>query len=257
MEETGQESLDATTEQTTTDEPVDRVKAKGEWAFDDEVTAVFENMLKRSIPQYDIMRKACFDVGSKFVKQGTEIIDIGASRGEAIAPFVQEFGAYNHYTCLEKSEAMFATLKERFRLLSDVGVVSVRCQDLREKVLPGGEVASLVLSVLTLQFIPIEYRQSLVLDIHRTLRPGGALILVEKVLGGSSLLNEIMVGLYLDFKKENRYTDEEIQRKRMSLEGILVPITAAWNEQLLRGAGFHEIDCFWRWMNFAGWVAVK
>ena len=43
----------------------------------------------------------------------------------------------------------------------------------------------------------------------------------------------------------------------MSLEGVLVPVTAKWNEQLLRSAGFAEVDMFWRWMNFAGWVAVK
>ena len=58
-------------------------------------------------------------------------------------------------------------------------------------------------------------------------------------------------------KRENGYTEEEIQRKRLSLEGALVPLTARMNEDMLRGAGFHEVDCFWRWMNFAGWIAVK
>jgi tRNA (cmo5U34)-methyltransferase len=43
----------------------------------------------------------------------------------------------------------------------------------------------------------------------------------------------------------------------LSLEGVLVPVTAAWNEYLLRSAGFSHVDCFWRWMNFAAWVAVK
>jgi tRNA (cmo5U34)-methyltransferase len=43
----------------------------------------------------------------------------------------------------------------------------------------------------------------------------------------------------------------------LALEGVLVPVTAAWNEQLLKGAGFSQVECFWRWMNFAGWVAVK
>jgi tRNA (cmo5U34)-methyltransferase len=34
-------------------------------------------------------------------------------------------------------------------------------------------------------------------------------------------------------------------------------VTAKWNEQLLDAAGFREIDGFWRWMNFAGWLAIK
>ncbi|GAB7188362.1 hypothetical protein ATKI12_8193 [Kitasatospora sp. Ki12] len=29
------------------------------------------------------------------------------------------------------------------------------------------------------------------------------------------------------------------------------------NVELLGQAGFQRVDCFWRWMNFAGWIAVK
>ena len=39
--------------------------------------------------------------------------------------------------------------------------------------------------------------------------------------------------------------------------GVLVPVTAHWNEELLRQEGFTSVDCFWRHLNFAGWVAVK
>ena len=43
----------------------------------------------------------------------------------------------------------------------------------------------------------------------------------------------------------------------LDLEGVLVPITAKWNEQLLGSAGFKKIDCFYRYLNFAGWIAIK
>ena len=46
-------------------------------------------------------------------------------------------------------------------------------------------------------------------------------------------------------------------RRRVALEGVLVPETASGNERLLRKAGFSDVECFWRWMNFASWVAVK
>jgi len=53
------------------------------------------------------------------------------------------------------------------------------------------------------------------------------------------------------------YTTEQIERKRLALEGVLVPVTARWNEDLLRDAGFRQVECFWRWLNFAGWVGVR
>ena len=65
-----------------------------------------------------------------------------------------------------------------------------------------------------------------------------------------------MVKHYHQLKKHNGYSDELIERKRLSLEGVLVPVTARWNEELLRSAGFTQVDCFWRWMNFSAWVGV-
>ena len=58
-------------------------------------------------------------------------------------------------------------------------------------------------------------------------------------------------------KRDMGYTDEQIERKRLSLEGVLVPLTAQWNENIMWGSRFREVECFWRWINFAGWVAVK
>jgi tRNA (cmo5U34)-methyltransferase len=83
------------------------------------------------------------------------------------------------------------------------------------------------------------------------------LILVEKVLGANGDLDALMVEKYYDMKTVMGYSQEQINRKRLALEGVLVPVTAQWNVDLLRGAGFASVDCFWRWMNFAGWIAIK
>jgi tRNA (cmo5U34)-methyltransferase len=86
---------------------------------------------------------------------------------------------------------------------------------------------------------------------------GGAFILVEKILGRDSELNDMFVKLYYETKGENGYTEEQINNKRKSLEGVLVPVTSDWNEQLLSNAGFKHVECFWRSLNFAGWIGTK
>ncbi len=30
-----------------------------------------------------------------------------------------------------------------------------------------------------------------------------------------------------------------------------------WNEEILQAAGFRVVECFWRCLNFAGWIAIK
>jgi tRNA (cmo5U34)-methyltransferase len=67
------------------------------WQFDRDVTEVFENMLARSIPQYGTMRALVFDLGASLVKPGTAIVDLGCSKGDALAPFVRRFGTTNRY----------------------------------------------------------------------------------------------------------------------------------------------------------------
>lgn len=235
--------------------PIDHTLPEGKWAFDEGVARVFDDMLARSVPQHDLMRRACFELGSRYVQPGTAIVDLGCSRGAALAPFVERFGALNRHVGVEVSKPMLETARERFRGYTACGVVDIRELDLRTGYPP--ERASLTLSVLTLQFTPIEYRQRIVRDVHRHTVPGGAFVLVEKVLGATAEIDRAMVETYLGLKSANGYSAEEIERKRLSLEGVLVPVTASWNEDLLRGAGFGQVDCFWRWMNFAGWLAVK
>jgi tRNA (cmo5U34)-methyltransferase len=227
----------------------------GKWEFDGIVTECFDDMLRRSIPQYEAMRAAVFALACRYQKPKTAIVDLGASRGDSIAPLIDRFGAYNQWVVVEVSTPMLEVLRKRFSGWVDSGCMQVSDLDLRVGFPPVQ--ASVILSVLTLQFTPIEYRQKIVKRAFDALVPGGAIVLVEKVLGATAELDEALVDEYYAFKRDSGYTEDEIQRKRMALEGVLVPLTAEWNETLLRRCGFTHIDCFWRAWNFAGWVAVK
>lgn len=222
------------------------------WEFDAEVAEVFDNMLERSIPSYDAMRELVKRIGCHYVKLGTTIVDIGCSNGNAIEPFIHTYGPDNKYLLLDVSEAMLEKCHERY---DDICNVKIQNHDIRNGI-PTCK-ASLVLSILTLQFTPIEYRQRIMQSLYDNLIPGGALIIVEKVLGNTSELDDLFVDEYYRIKSDNAYTQEQIQTKRKSLEGVLVPITSAWNEDLMRVSGFKKVDCFWRCLNFAGWVAIK
>lgn len=238
------------------DEQADHV-IKDRWTFDGDVTAVFDDMLARSIPEYAEMRSLVRDVGMHFVRQGATIVDLGASRGEAIASFYQRCGALNSYALVEVSQPMLDVLRERFEpdARPRTKLFSIYDTDLRHDYPP--VMACLTLCVLTLQFTPIEYRRQILQRIYHHTAEGGALILVEKVIGSTATLDDILVEEYLAMKRRHGYSTEEIERKRLALEGVLVPVAASWNEELLRQAGFSQVECFWRHLNFAGWVAVR
>jgi tRNA (cmo5U34)-methyltransferase len=225
------------------------------WEFDASVTNVFDDMLARSIPQIRGMRQTIDHIAPRFVQPGTDIVDLGCSLGAAMAPFVERFGRANRFVGIEASVPMVTTCRERFKSFIEEGVVDIRLGDLRD-VYPEVD-ASLTLCVLTLMFTPIEHRFRILADGFRHTRPGGAFILVEKVLGEDPETNATLTSLYHDYKRSMGYSDEEIDRKRLSLEGVLVPVTTTWNEQMLQHAGFRHVECFWRCLNFCGLMAIK
>jgi tRNA (cmo5U34)-methyltransferase len=225
------------------------------WEFDEEVTAVFEDMLARSILQIDTMRDLVYAMASRLVQPRTDIVDLGCSRGDAMSRLLPQFSTTNRFIGVEVSVPMRAACQSRFADLIERGIVEIRNVDLRTGY-PDVR-ASVTLSVLALMFIPVEQRLRVLEDAFQRTVPGGAFLLVEKLAGGDAQSDSIFLAMYNDHKKAMGYSQEAIDRKRLSLEGVLVPLTAFRNEQLLRDAGFHYVECFWRYLNFGAWVAIK
>ncbi len=219
------------------------------WEFDDTVTKIFDDMLARSIPDFYEMRTLVSDIAASYNPK--TILDLGCSRGGQIA-MLQEKLPEAHFLGIDCSAPMVDASTKRF---AEKDRVEIKNLDLRRE-FPVGKF-DCCLSVLTLQFVPIEYRLNLLKKIYDSLNPGGVFILVEKILGASVRIDELLVLNYLDMKKKNGYSKVEIDRKRLSLEGVLVPVTDNWNRELCKLSGFSEMDCFWRYLNFSAYVSIK
>lgn len=243
------------------------------WEFDADVTAKFDDMLERSIPGYTTMRDLVFRLGKTFLKDPCNVIDLGASRGEAAARFIQHFPECQFYLS-EVSKPMLEEMHDRFDgfcnvhpcaydlrksakdIAVDVDVPQYMCGHntvSNIEILP----TRLVLGILTLIFVPVNFRQSIIQGVHDGLAPGGAFFMVEKVLGNSAYMQELLVEAYHEYKHDNGYSWEDIERKRASLEGVQVPLRHEENLEMLRSAGFKHVEVFHRNLNFAGYIAIK
>ena len=211
----------------------------------------FANMLERSIPDYRSMRALVYNAGKHFIKPGTLVVDVGCSTGLAAEPFVNEYREENDFLLIDNAPAMAQACRDKYK---DEPAVTVKEGNLWS-FLPFEESASLVLSVLSMQFMPTSYRQLMLRQIYDSMAEDGALIYVEKVVAEN--LDDLMVDLYYQMKRENGYTDDQIMAKRRSLENVLSPLEPAWNEAMLKQAGFRKVEMFWRCLNFCGWIAVK
>ena len=228
-------------------------KQNSKWEFNKEVADCFEDLLSRSIRQYDIMRNTVTDLAMSILKERDffSCLDLGCSNGLMIQKLWQPNG---NYLGIDVSKPMLEKAKEAFK---DKENVSIEYMDLRTDFPFSQEGYDCITSILSIMFTPIEYRQNIIQRVYDNLKPKGVFFFVEKVLGNDAFLNELFVKNYYAMKSANGYSEEQIERKRLSLEGVQVCVTSNWNLELLKQAGFRRIDTFWKWCNFEGIIAIK
>ena len=171
--------------------------------FNEEVTGCFSNMLERSIPAYELMRDLTTRLAFSYMPQTATVIDIGMSTGETISKLLETHKNVT-YIGLENSEPMLKAAKERFVNFQNV---HIRKHDLRESFYL--QKANVIISSLTIQFTPIEYRLQILQNIANQLADKGAFIFIEKVIGSTASLDKNLIETYYGIKKENGYSEEE------------------------------------------------
>jgi tRNA (cmo5U34)-methyltransferase len=236
----------------------ERTQAVGDFNFGEATAEVFEDMLDRSIPLYRELQRMLGELAAEFAVTGTRVYDLGCSNGITLATLAAAIagtGKQVQLVGVDYSKPMLEKAAQRFADAAATARPELLYADLNEEF--AVENASVVVLNLTLQFVRPLFRDRLVSSIFEGLNENGCLILVEKVLGNDSLFNRLFVKFYYDMKRRNDYTDVEIAQKREALENVLIPYRLDENIQLLRRSGFRSVDLFYKWYNFAGFVAVK
>lgn len=218
---------------------------------------VFDDMLVRSVPFYLEIQRMIGELSSGFVTPGSAIYDLGCSTCTTflgLEPFLPADAAFR-LVGIDSSKAMLDKARTKLAEHRFTRPVDLVVADLNEGVAIHD--ATVVILNLTLQFVRPMNRSGLISQIYGGLREGGALLLVEKVLGESELANRLFIKYYYQFKQRNGYSELEIAQKRESLENVLVPYYLRENIELLRHEGFSKVDVFFKWYNFCGILAIK
>lgn len=225
------------------------------FCFNETVTRVFDDMLARSVPFYHESIRRQAQMTADFYQPGSLVYDLGCSNGNLGLNILDEMDPTPFsMIAVDSSRPMIDTYAERIRNRPDKHKVNLVCGLLENLKFDNMSVA---LINLTLQFLSPESRDELIGRIFKGLRPGGILLLTEKVEHMDKDLNALQLKYYKAFKKENGYSDLEISQKRDALEKVLIPDTIETHFNRLNSAGFTQVDIWLKWFNFASIIAVK
>jgi len=227
----------------------------GSFRFDERVVEVFPDMIRRSVPGYDLIVPMIGQLARRYAQAGTRVHDLGSSLG-AVTLAMRECIDAEGVSLVATDSSMAMT--ERFRrVLADRGGgagVDVVCGDIRDTDFSR---SSFVVLNFTLQFVPPGERSGLLGRIAGGLLPGGALVLSEKVRFEDAAEQARQTEWHHDFKRLQGYSELEIARKRSALERVLEPETESRHLQRLREAGFSRVTRWFQCFAFCSYLAEK
>jgi len=224
-----------------------------DFRFDESVVAVFDDMVKRSVPGYEVMIQMVGLIARTYGKDHTNYYDMGSSTGAiTLALALNNKHKNNKFIAVDNSPQMVKKCQKN--LSGKIDNFEIVCADIKDVSI---ENASIVVLNLTLQFVDVEKRFKLIKKIYDGLIPGGALIISEKIHFDNKENQEQLASLHLDFKRANGYSELEIANKRQSLENILVTESKQTHLERLKICGFKESSCYFQCLNFASFLSVK
>lgn len=224
---------------------------KKQFEFDDEVASVFDDMLLRSVPLYQENIFFISHLADKLLAKQATITDLGCSTANTLLAIYKQnssfklFGYDNSPSMLEMAQKKTQAYGAKIEL-KEANILTLNIPK-----------SQMILANYMLQFIRPLKRLNFIKKIHSSIEDGGYFIFSEKIIYDDKKLHKIIVDLYSEFKKTKGYSQFEISQKREALENVLIPYTHEENREMIKSAGFKNIETILKWGNFTTYLALK
>ncbi|WJG11132.1 carboxy-S-adenosyl-L-methionine synthase CmoA [Aliiglaciecola sp. LCG003] len=226
-----------------------------DFSFDEAVAEVFPDMIQRSVPGYNTIIDNIGRIAQRYAQKDSNIYDLGCSLGAAsltMRRLINQSGC--HIIAIDNSTAMVDKCRLHLNAFkSDIPVEVIHDDILHCKL----NNASVVVLNFTMQFIAPDLRDQLIGKIYAALRPGGVLILSEKLRHENQKGDSLLIDLHHEFKRNNGYSELEISQKRSALENVMLLDSLDDHKARINNAGFSDFLLWFCCFNFASMVAVK
>jgi len=216
-------------------------KGSKEFSFDD--MEDFDTHIDLSIPNYSFVLEQVRNLSDYFIEDNTNVYDLGCSTGKFLKSLNRRDGV--RYVGIDISKNLLPKKEE-------YPDIRFECSDLLNY--NDYNTASFVVSMFTLQFLPLSSRKRLIQKINNSLIPGGAFISCEKIYSSNAKFQDITNSLYYE-KKNEHFSGDAILQKEKDLRKIMKIQSIEQSIKDMEEIG--PVDIFWRSFNFVGLIAVR
>ena len=212
------------------------MKIPKNWTFkDDGIAKGFNDHVREQLPWYDLMTQAVVHFGRHYIPNGGIIYDIGASTGN-IGNALREV--------IESRKASLIAIEESKEMVKQYTgggeIITADVTDFEFQPFDFGVV------FLVLMFIPIAKRGKLIHRLIQLIKPGGCMIIIDKIHTPSGYYGTVARRLTMQMKMDAGANAEAVIEKELSLAGYQRPI-----DPLILSPYAKQ---FFQLGEFAGWI---
>ena len=227
------------------------------WSFNKNVSDRFDLHVKQSIPFYNEIIKTIAGLSEFFMKEDSIIYDLGCSTGNIVFSLsrlnlsnsIKIYGVDKEKHMLKIAESKLKKLKIKKNIKISFIKKDVLKINLKQN--------NLTICSLLFPFLKKKDQIILLKNIYKSLEPGGAIIILDKIKSNNVDFENMFSQLYVDFKKSKKINTNDIIKKTKSLRSIHTLKTYKETLEMLKKVGFKEVENFFKFINFSGFIGIK
>ncbi|MCZ7636698.1 MAG: class I SAM-dependent methyltransferase [Verrucomicrobia bacterium] len=206
------------------------------WTFRSRAVAKhFTRHVREQLPWYDLATNAVAHFGRHYIPRGGVVYDVGASTGNvglALQETLDQRGA--RFTAIEESREM----ADRYQGPPELAIADAVTFDYQP--------FDFAVCFLVMMFLPVDTRPAFLRRLESLTKPGGALVVVDKVQMPPGYVGTAFSRLTLQQKLAVGARPEDILRKELSLAGYQRPLDPGMMPETAR--------TFFQVGEFVGWI---
>lgn len=210
-----------------------------EWTFEtSEVAKNFNDHVREQLPWYDLVTDAIVHIARHYIPTNGVVYDIGASTGNIGRALEDVLKARNASLIGVESSAQMVLNYNAPGIILNEDAVNVKYKNY-----------DVAIMYLVLMFIPVKERTNYLNHMYTKLNPGGAMIIVDKVISPAGYEGTVLRRLPMYWKSKQGASASDIVKKELSLAGSQRPI----NQHILPAIPVK----FFQMGEFCGWIVEK
>ncbi len=220
---------------------------------------IYDDVIKRRVPLYNEIQTLMVSLLPFSKKEYLRVLDVGCGTGETSVGLLKEF-PLSRVTGIDGSQDMLDVAAAKVKqttwridfICQDIRVVSGQWPGVR-----GEKEFDAIISAFSLHYLNEDEKKALLSKCRDALKPGGIFIDAEAVISPSAKVYQLYMEKWKDFQRSNGFSEDEIGAHMLKFVRDVKPLTVERQVCLMREAGFIDVECYFKYLNWAVFGGYK